>query len=223
MEPDITRSFYLISLNPKRGYYFIMGNEFQYGLPGAILCDLYYNQRIAFENRKLVCINPMPTNYPFFDRAMQTIEKKQPVSVASLLTTMVFRSGFYKKRIIEILLNNKDIVRVRKKFIGIPYNRYFHLKNDERMAQIRRLRDILLRNEKPNSKELLLLVLLHVCRLYHALSDQRVERKRMRETMKQIIKNGNSYTRDFENIIELSKGVRKAIVAANARHASAAS
>lgn len=222
MEPNITRSFYLLSLNPQRGYYFNMGNEFQYGLPGAILCDLYYNQRITFENRKLVCINPTTTNYPFFDKAMQTIDKKQPVRVASLLTSMVFRNGFYKKQVIEILLNNKDIIRVRKKFLVFPYNRYFHLKKDERMALIRRLRDILLRNEQPNTEELLLLAMVHVCRVYRALSDQKNERKRMKENMKRIMKSGNIYTREFENIIELSKGVKRAIAAANARHNVAA-
>ncbi|MCF8360265.1 MAG: GPP34 family phosphoprotein [Prolixibacteraceae bacterium] len=223
MEPDITRKFYLLSLNPDKGYYYIMGAEFQYGLPGAILCDLYYNQRITFENRKLICINPTPTNYPFFDRALQTTEKKRSVRVASLLSSMAFRGGWYKKQVIAVLLNNKDITRVRRKFLGIGYNRYYHLKRDERMTLIRRLRDVLLRNEKPEVDELLLMSLIHVCRLYRALSDQKNERKRMRETMKRIMKNGNTYTKDFENIVELSKGIKRAIAAAHAAQTSAAS
>ena len=221
MEPKIAREYYLISINPKNGYYFNFGNEFGYGILGGILMDLYREKRIAFQDKRLVVVNPSPTNYPMFDKVIEIITKKGSIKVASLIGRMAFKGMFYRREMIELMLSNNDIIRVRKKFLGISYNRYFPTDRDFRMSLIRRVRDILLRNETPAPEELLLLALIHACQLYRALSDVREERRRMRMNMKILLKSGNNYSHDFDDIKELSSGIRKAIAAAQASHTAA--
>ena len=220
MEPKIVREFYLTALNPKNGYYYNLGTEFIYGVIGGILMDLYREQRITFQNRKLVMVNPSQTNYPIFDKALELVAKKEPVNVATLIGRMAFKGQFYKRETIGLLLANNDIFKVQKTFIGISYNRYFPADRDQKTAIIRRLRDILLRNETPVNEELLLLLLIHACQLYRALSDRRDERKRMRANMKILLRSGNQYSQDFEQMKELSSGIRRAIQAARASHAA---
>ncbi|HPR32921.1 MAG TPA: GPP34 family phosphoprotein [Prolixibacteraceae bacterium] len=220
MEPNLARSFYLLSLNPKNGYYFNTGPEFQYGLTGSIVADLYFQQRVRIEKRTLYAVDPAPTNYSFFDRPLQTIEQKGGIRIASLLGRMGFRPGWYKKELIRVLLANGDLVQVPKKFLGIPYNRYFPGKSDERLAMIRRLRDILLRGEHPEGPELMLLSLVPVCRLYRAITERGAERKRARQNLKNLLKNGTQYSRQFGDIEALTKGIKGAIMAAHASHSA---
>lgn len=218
MEPKITREYYLISLNPENGRHFNLGNEFGFGVLGGILMDLYREKRIAFQNKRLVVVNPSPSNYPLFDKAIEIISRKAPIRVATLLSRMTFNSRFYRKETINLLLVNKDIIQIRKKFLGIPYHRNFPSDRDFRMSIIQRIRDILLRNQTPTSEEMLLLALIHTCSLYRALSDTRAERKLIRMNMKILLKSGTNYSPDYEDIKELSAGIRKAIATAHASH-----
>ena len=223
MEPKIARNFYLTALNPQNGYYYNFGSEFVYGLTAAIVLDLYREKRITLQNKKVIIVNPEATNYPVFDKVLELIGRKQPLSIAALIGRLAIRGQFYKKELIRLLELNKDLVRIRKSVIGISYNRYFPADHDYRMSVIRRMRDILLRNEEPSNEELLLLIILHACQLYRALSDIREERKRMRIRMKSILKGESCYTHDFENIKALSTGIQRAIQAAHATHTAASS
>lgn len=218
MEPKIAREYYLIALNPKNGSYFSLGSDFGYGVLGGILMDLYQCNRIRFQNKKIILIDNSPTNYAIFDKAIELIGKRGPVRVSTLIARMAFKGRFYKNELIELLLSNKDILRVKKKFMIFSYNRYFPADREFRLSIVRRVRDILLRNETPLPNELLLLSLIYACQIYRALSDDRAERKHMRQSLKNIIKKGNNYSPDFENVKELSTGIRNAITAARATH-----
>lgn len=215
MEPKIVREFYLLSLNPKTGNYINIGAEFSYGILGSILMDLYRVGKIKFQSKSLVVVDPTITNYVIFDKTIDILKKRGSASVVNLLSRMGFKNISFKKETIKILLHNKDIALIRKTFLGIPYNRYFPVNQDLRKSLIKRIRDILLRNEKPLSDELLLLSLIHVCRLYRSLSDVRAERVFMKSNMKEILKNGTTYSSDFIQIKELQSGLRKAIMSAN--------
>ena len=221
MEPKIVREFYLLSLNPKNGYYFTYGNEFGYGILGGILMDLYREGLITFQNKKLVVVNPAATNYSIFDRPLEIVNRKGSIRVATLLGRMGIHRLFYKKEAIRLFMVNNDLIQIKKKFLGIPYNRYYPKDRDFKLSIVRRMRDLLLRNEHPTNDELLLLILIHSCRSYRALSAYREERKRMRLNMKQLLKNGSDYTQHFDQIKELSAGIRKAIMAANASRTAA--
>lgn len=215
MEPKISREFYLLCLNPKNGYYFNFGNEFGYGLLGSLLLDLYKNGKIGIRQKKLVLIDAQRTNYQVFDKVIDLLEKKGPLSIPGVLYKMGFRSISLKKEFIQLMENNKDIFRQRKKFLGIPYSRYYPINSDIRTSIIRRIRDILLRGAQPSPDEMLLLPLIHTGRLYRALSDQRLERKFMRKKMKDLLKNPSFYS-NYDEVRLFHDGIRKVITASNA-------
>ena len=216
MEPKLILEFYLLSLNPKTGNYINLGSEFSYGILGSILMDLFRLGKIKFQSKSLVVFDPSTTNYVFFDKTIEILKRKKSASVSNLIVRMGFKNTSFKKEVIKTLLHNKHIVQIRKTFLGIPYNRYYPKSYEIRLSLIRRIRDILLRHEKPTSDELMLLSLIHVCRLYRSLSDIRQERALLKNNMKKLLKNGYAHSSDFMQIKELELGLRKAIMSSHA-------
>lgn len=222
METKTIQDFFLLSINPKRGTYFNAGNEFLYGLMGAMVMDLYLAGEIGFKLKYITLNRQQTTGLVFFDRAIQFIAKrKYPIKVYGLISRLGFRSRSYKKEIIRNFLERNLIIRVRKKFLFIPYNRYFPADRDARLDLVRRMRDILLRNDTWSKDEFNLLVLIQATGLYRALSDQRAERKIMRQRMKILFKNEKNKAID-PNLLLLGEVLRRSIISANAaQHAAA--
>ena len=217
MEPKVVQDFYLLSINPKNGYYFNFGNEFTYGLMGALLMDLYRMGKIDFQNKNVFLVDQTSTDYPFFNRASELIKhRKIPLKAYGLISRIGFRCRTYKKEIANSLVENKIIIRVRKKFLFIPYNRYYPFNRDTRLSIVHRYRDILLRNEMPETDDMYLLSLIHATGLYKALSDQRAERKAMRVKMKTILQKNSGFNTKQGNIIMLAETLKRVIIATNA-------
>ncbi|HOO83473.1 MAG TPA: GPP34 family phosphoprotein, partial [Prolixibacteraceae bacterium] len=212
--------YYLLSLDPKNGHWLRMGNEFKIGLLGAVLADLYFAKRIGIDQQKVILVDPAISNYPFFDALLNLLQRKGSLKIWSLLSRMNIRYRFYKKEILKILVDNNDVLKISKSFWGIPYSRYYAKNRDDRNILIRRLRDIILRNEQPHAHELLLLTVIYASRMYKNLTDMRSERKIIKQKMKEMFKNGPSHFNNYEQAHQLEKGIRKAIQAANARQAA---
>ena len=221
MEPKIISNYYLLSLDPQKGHWLRLGNEFRIGLLGAVLADLYFAKRIDIDKQRVILIDPSISNYPFFDALLNLLQRKGSLKIWSLLSRMNMRYRFYKKEILKILIDNNDILKISKSFWGIPYSRYYAKNRDDRNSLIRRLRDIILRNEKPQPSELLLLSVIYASSMYKTLSDLRSERKFIKHKLKEKFGKGSSNFKNFEQVYELEKGIRKAIQAANARQAVA--
>jgi hypothetical protein len=221
MDTKTLQDYFLLSINPNRGSYYNMGNEFFYGLMAAMVVDLYSAEKIGFKLKYITLNNQQATGFVFFDRAIQLIgNRKYPIKAYGLISRLGFRSRSYKKEIVNNLLGRNLIIRVRKKFLFIPYNRYFPADRDARLDLVRRMRDILLRNDSWTNDEFKLLILIHATGLYRALSDQRAERKLMRQRMKVILKNDRNEAID-QNLVLLGDVLKRSIISANAaQHAA---
>lgn len=219
METKIVNDYFLLAINPKRGSYFNMGNEFFYGLTGALVADLYLEGKIGFKLKYIALLNGEPTGFSFCDRALLFIRnRKFPIKAYGLVSRLGFRARSYKKEIVRHLLAKKLIIGVRKKFLFIPYMRYFPADRDARMELVRRTRDILLRGAAFSNEELALLVLIQASSLYRALSDQRAERRLMRQRYKEIIRDEKNKD---PNLVLLGEVVKRAIISANAARSAA--
>ncbi|MFA9390294.1 MAG: GPP34 family phosphoprotein [Prolixibacteraceae bacterium] len=216
MDSKITQNYFLLSLNPQKGYYYNMGTEFSYGLLGAILMDLYKANRISLANRVVTIVDASPANARYFDRVLELLQQKRSMRIGSLISRMGFRANRYKQELAEQLIQEKLLIKVRKKFLFIPYNRYYPNDREQRMSIIRRLRDILLRKEQPLPEEMYLLSLIRITRLFRALSDRRDERSAMRQQLKLIMAHSSDFTNDHQNLEVLHNAIKRAIMAAHA-------
>lgn len=178
--------------------------------------DLYREKRIALDNRMVHIVNASPTNYPFFDRILETLDRKKMLRINSMMTRMGYRNLRYKRLFASYLLDTNQIIRVKKRFLFIPYNRYYATDREKRMDLVRRFRDILLRNESPQHDDLYMLSMIRITRLFRALSDRRDERKVMRKRLKMILANGQHYFADYEHLAAITNAIKRAIMAANA-------
>ena len=180
-----------------------------------MIFDLYRTGKIAIREKKIVLIDSSSTNYLLFDNVITILQKNRALSPTRLLYKLGLKGNSSKKELVKILLKNGDIVQVRKRFLGIPYNRYFHKNSELRLSIIRRMRDILLRNERPSDDEMLLLILIKISRLYRALSDRRDERVHIRKQLKIILASKANY-KNYDDIKLLQQSIQRVITASNA-------
>lgn len=178
--------------------------------------DLYREKRIAMDNRMVHIVNASPTNYPFFDRILELLDRKKMIRINSLMTRMGYRNLRYKRLFTDYLVDTNHIIRVKKRFLFIPYNRYYASDREKRTDIIRHIRDILLRHETPKAEDMYLLSLIRITRLFRAFSDRRDERKAMRQHLKLILSNGQNYFADYEHLDAIKNAIKRAIMAANA-------
>lgn len=224
MEPKIVQDYFLLAIKPETGYYYNAGNELLYGLNGAMVMDLYLGGAIDFKLKYISLTDPtLVTGVEYFDRILLFIGKRQfPIKTYGLISRLGFRAQSYKKQIVSDFIEKKLIIVVKRKFLFIPYKRYFPAQREVRFQIVRRIRDILLRGESYTKEDSCLLVLIHATGLMRALSDMRDERKIMRKRLKQIIKSNSNNTKLDENLLNLGQCIRQAIMASNAaRHGAA--
>jgi hypothetical protein len=218
MEPKITKDFYLLVIKPNRGTYYAYANYFQYGLIGTVLFDLHREGAIRLADSRLIATASANTGFLPFDRMLDIIAKRGRLKICSMLSRTSFRFRSLKKAIVAYLIDNKIVVPAKKHFLGIPYFRYFPADREKRMLLIRRLRDILLRNESPQPDEMYLLSLIHVTQIVRALSDQGAERRHMRRRLRELLRNGQPFHPQYSEIAEITKKIKWAIAAKNVAH-----
>lgn len=216
MKLTTASNYFLLALNPKKGYYYNIGNEFYFGLIGAFIMDLVREKQLSLSQNILSVANNSPIEQRFMQNIVEIVQKRGSTKVSPLISRLGFRNVKYKREFVNFLIDQQKIIRVRKRFLFIPYNLYYNSDREYRQAIIVHLRDILLRNNSPESDDGYLLTLISVTRLVRALSDQKDERKAIRKRLRLIIDNANQYFPNSEELNNIRKAIRQAIMAANA-------
>ncbi len=222
MEPKITVQLFLLMINPEKGYYHAYANYFSYGLLGAALMDLHREGIVVVQDNKIQLQTDSKTHLAFLDRFVDKLSKRKVMKTSTLLMNIAYKFPSFKKELTSHLIVHHKIVKIKKKFLFIPYYRYFPAEREERQALVRRLRDVLLRNEAPNLDELYLISLLPVCMLFKPLSNIREERKIMKKKATEICKEVDETGNKISDIVLLSSCIKKAIISANATRSAAA-
>ncbi len=210
MEFPILKQFFFLAINPKKARYILMGNQFKYGVLGAILMDLKETGIVRIDNKRVYYQGITESVPEFCTRPVKLLESKPQIRIYSFFNRLGFREYSIRKLILKYLAERKQIQMVQKKFLIFYYTRYVPYNPEERVELVKHLRDILLRGEQVSKNDLPILYLLKSCSMVRSLSDIRKERVYIRRKLRAILKKYEELEPD-SGLRAINKAMRTAI------------
>lgn len=151
----------------------------EYALPGALLMELAFLNRVDIDLKSLRGVNREPTGNALLDDVLRQIESKSDAQTTSFWLS--FFAGQAKQIQEHILaqLTAKGILKTEdKKILWVFKTRRYPMIDNREIKEVKtRLRDLILSDEIPNPREAVLVSLTHACRLFDDLfSEEEYER-----------------------------------------------
>lgn len=145
-----------------------------FALAGAILMDLALQDRIDTDVRDLVVIHPEPTGDPVLDETLARLGPAGPSRpIRDCLDAIAARGPEIRERILAGLVK-KGVLRCEEcKFLWVFATRRYPSRDQVERKEIRtRLRELILSRDVPDSRDVVLISLLHACRLFGEIFTQ---------------------------------------------------
>ena len=226
MDLKLYEQFLLFSLDKIKGKFLVDSLALNYGLAGAILFQLSESEVIRFENKKLIYDFKKVTEDKILEDAIELFKKSKKLrSVKYWVNKLGSKSSFYKKQILNDLINRKIISIQKKKFLWIFTFTYYPIVDYTDMAQLKtKLVDIVLNFKKADLESVLLLSLIHSCKLTRILFPDKKDHKKANERLKVLTKDLEIGEAVSQTIKEIQAAViiasTSAVVAATAASTS---
>jgi len=175
----------LLGLDDKKGIFLPMSlMSFESALAGAILMELALENKIDTDLEHLILIDDEKTGDPIYDEVLKMIREHSKEENA-LYWVKEIRNRFSNLR--EVLtkrLIEKGLIREdKKKILGLfPQTRYPVVNNSEEVAIRQRIRHIVLSEEIPEPKDIVIISLVKSC----GLTDQIFTTKELKQASERI-------------------------------------
>ena len=191
----------LLALDDKKGTFISDSFSFAYGISGAIMLELILENRIEVCNQKVCVKDKTTTGEKILDDYLELIiQSKKERALKEWIQIFGEKAGRIIKETIEKLIEKGILTKKKEKFLWVFSINNYPARNSELENMLRdRLHDIIMNEQKPKLKEIMLLSLIDSCDL-----SREVFGKEKSVTYKGKIK---AITED----IELTKSVNEAI------------
>jgi golgi phosphoprotein 3 len=186
--PTFSEEFLLLALSdPKGGFVREPPERFDNALAGAILMDLALLNRIDTDIEHLILIDAAPTGDSLLDKVLAAIhEYPDSKSTAYWIEEIRYRLDEFRDILIGRLVDRGMVQREDKKLLGIfPQTRYAVLPASEAQKVRERLRTLILSDDIPDPRDILLISLLVSCNLVDRLFS-RAETGEVQDRIEQI-------------------------------------
>ncbi len=186
--PTFSEEFLLLALSdPKGGFVREPPERFDNALAGAILMDLALLNRIDTDIDHLILVEAAPTGDSLLDKVLAAIrEYPDSKSTAYWIEEIRYRLDEFREVLIGRLVDRGMVQREDKKLLGIfPQTRYSVLPASEAKKVRERLRKLILSDDIPDPRDILLISLLVSCNLVDRLFS-RAETEEVQDRIEQI-------------------------------------
>ncbi len=175
---------YLLALDDQQGVIKPLPvSALDYALAGALLMDLALLDRIDTDLQSLQVASAEPTGDALLDDTLRELQSEsEPRPTAYWLKRLADQSRRIQERVLERLVA-KGILRCEnRRILWVFEVRRYPLLDNHEVKEVRaRLRDLILSDEIPDPREVVLINLAHACRLLDDLfSPAELERVRPR-------------------------------------------
>jgi Golgi phosphoprotein 3 len=170
--PTFSEEFLLLALSdPKGGFVREPPERFDNALAGAILMDLALLNRIDTDIDHLILVEALPTGDALLDKVLAAIrEYPDSKSTAYWIEEIRYRIDEFREVLIGRLVARGMVQREDKKLLGIfPQTRYAVPSGSEAREVRERLRKLILSDDIPDPRDILLISLLVSCNLVDRL------------------------------------------------------
>lgn len=170
----------LLTLDDESGkFVYADSTELRYALAGAILMDLALRSKIDTDLKKLYVVDGTPTGEEILDRYLTTIcAQKEDYSTRYWVTEIAKDGDEIKHKALSMLLE-KGILKVKEqKILWVFDTRRYPVVDDTEEKEVkRRILDLLLSDEIPTPRDVVLVSLVDACKLFpKILSSHEAER-----------------------------------------------
>ncbi len=165
---SFAEEIFLLALDDERGIIKPLPvSAFDYALAGAILMDLAIRDRIDTDAKTLSLANPSPTGDPILDDALEDLRRQpEPLPTSQWLKHFADQSRRIQDRVLTRLVDKGILKQVNRRILWVFEVRRYPLQDNREIKEVRtRLHDLLLSDEIPDPREVVLITLGNACRL----------------------------------------------------------
>ena len=143
----------------------------EYALPGALLMELAFLNKIDIDLKCLQAMNTEPTGNALLDDVLRQVEMKSEAQPTSYwLSFFAGQAKQIQERVLAQLIAKGILKTEDKKILWVfKTRRYPMIDNREIKEVTARLRELILSDEIPNPREAVLVSLVDACRLFDDL------------------------------------------------------
>jgi Golgi phosphoprotein 3 len=158
----------LLSLDDTGGRLVDMAlSAFTVVIAGAALMDLAIRNRIDTDLERLILTSPVPTGDDILDDALAKLaEPGGEIRISDGIDRIAAAAEDYKARALGRLLAHRILREENGRFLWVFHTRRYPLSDDREPREVKaRLRRILLTDEIPEPRDVVLICLIEACRL----------------------------------------------------------
>ncbi len=155
----------------------------KYALAGAVLMDLALHNRIDTDLQHLKVVNTAPTGDVILDETLNMIEaEKEAHPITHWLGQLVARSKDLQDRILYRLVDKGILKLENRKILWVFEARRYPLLDNREVKEVKtRLRELIMSDEIPDPRDVVLISLIDACALFDELfSEEELEKYRHR-------------------------------------------
>jgi len=151
-------------------------------ISGAALMELALLNRIDTDVRHLMLVDTTPTGDDILDDALTHIQGGPDLTVMNALEQLSDRAETYRERALKRLVEKRILREEEGRFLWVFHTRRYPVIDDTEQREVRsRLRQLVLTDELPDPRDVVLVCLIEACELLHlVLTEEEIERTRER-------------------------------------------
>ncbi len=150
-----------------------------FALAGSVLAELTFQGRITTDPKHVMIVDSSPTGDPVLDEVVQNLpESDQERTLHNCLTRVAAQGHRLRDRTLQGLMNKGILKCEDDRFLWVFHLRRYPVVDDREEKEVRRrIRDVVLKEEKPGPRDVVLIALMNVCQLsYTVFTEEELER-----------------------------------------------
>jgi len=158
----------LLALDDKKGTFVETPTmSLEYGLVGAILMELAIKKRIDADMKNLYLVDNTPTGDKLLDKTLEMVkESTQTKNTQYWIKTITNKFTNIKKYLLQRLIDKKILKKEKHKILWVFCKRCYPVIDNRKEEEVKtRIRKIVLEEEIPSPRDVVLISLINICNL----------------------------------------------------------
>ncbi len=225
MKLNTLSKFLLLAHHPEKGRFLISDAHVNYGIIGAALLEISIDGQINIEENKLLLLKEANSENSIIAKILKEIRSsKKTRKIKYWITKLARKSRKFKWAILADLEKNQLLKIEDRKFLGlISYKKSYLIESKTRNDLINQLKKDALSGRDLSNETILVLGLIEACKMHKIITSDKVELKKLKQELKEIIKKSPIADTVDKTIKQVQTAIIGAIVASTVAASASAS